>query len=475
MRVISRLAGLLLALPTPGPAQTPAVGEAVVRGIVFDSLTMRPLAGASVQILEATSSSWSKFYDTDSTGTFEFAGIPSGSYLLGFFHAKLDSLGLVSQTLRLSVPAGQSLRLHLAIPSARTIARALCGRGGANDSTGLFLGYVRGADNSMPRPNGTVVMRWAEIVIEKKSITRNIPTIEVSSGPSGVAAVCGLPLDTPIRLQASSGTDSSGAFEIAVPSSGFYHRDIYVAPVARTSIATSDSTPPVDLLRGKGRVRGRVSGVTRRPIAGARVTVWGTGIETTTNADGEFTLGNLPEGTHTLEVRAVGFAPAQQPVDIIQGTPGAAEIELANLAITLDTVKVVAQRVYTSPLRAQIEHRMRSGLGHFIDEKEIERRRPIYVTDLLRTIPGVMVVPSRYGGDDVLMRGGSGLGSGLCRPDLIIDGVRVTNDPLFPINALVLVSEVRTVEVYPRQAFVPGEFQSLSGCGALVIWTGGRR
>jgi len=117
---------------------------------------------------------------------------------------------------------------------------------------------------------------------------------------------------------------------------------------------------------------------------------------------------------------------------------------------------------------------MRSGMGRFIDEKEIERRRPIYVTDLLRMTPGVMVVPSPYGGEDVLMRGGAGLGSGLCRPSLVVDGIRVANDPAFPINSLVGVNDVRTIEIYSRPAFVPGEFQSLSGCGAIIVWTGGR-
>jgi hypothetical protein len=426
-------------------------------------------------MVDAGSNPWSQIVKTDSTGTFEFTGAPAGAYLIGFFHAKLDSLGLASQTLRLNVQAGHPLQIRLAIPSGRAIARTLCGRSSTTDSTGLFLGYLRGADNSLPRPNGTVVMRWAEIVIEKNKISRNIPSIEVSSGSSGFAAVCGLPMNTTIMLQGASGPDSSGAFEITMPSGGFYHRDIFVAPLTRTSIATSDSTPPVAVLRGSGRVRGRVTGATRRPIAGARVTVWGTGMETTTNADGEFTLGNLPAGTHALEVRAVGFMPAQQPVDIVQGAPGAAEIELANLGITLDTIKVTAQRLYTSRRRADMERRMRSGVGRFIDEKEIERRNPIYVTDLLRMVPGVMVVPSQYGGEDVLMRGGMGFGSGLCRPDLYIDGVRVVNDPNFPINSLVWVSELQAVEVYNRAALVPGEFHSMSGCGVIVVWTGGRR
>jgi len=182
---------LVLALPRAVKSQTPPGGDASVRGVVFDSLAMRPLAEATVQLVDATGNSWAKSYTTDSTGTFEFTGVPLGTYLVGFFHTKLDSLGLSSQTLRVGVGQARPVQVRLAIPSGRAIAQALCGRSKGTDSTGLFLGYLRGADNSMPRPNGIVVMRWAEIVIEKKSISRNVPTIEVSSGPTGLAAVCG--------------------------------------------------------------------------------------------------------------------------------------------------------------------------------------------------------------------------------------------------------------------------------------------
>ena len=471
MRAGFLLPALLLAVPVAREAQTPTIGETVIRGVVFDSLRMRPLGEANVQIAAAAGPPWVRSYETDSNGTFEFTGVPNGTYLIGFFHAELDSLGLLPPTFRLDVRAGPPIHMRLTIPSGRTIVRALCGAKAMSDSTGLFLSYVRGADNSMPRPDATLVVRWAEFVIKKKSIAREVPTIEVSSGPSGLAAVCGVPLATTILVQAASAGDSSGAFEITLPSSGFYHRDIFVAPLTRTSVATSDSVPPVALLRGTGRVRGRVTGATGRPIPGARITVWGTANETVTNANGEFTLADLPGGTHTLEARALGFAPARQPVDIVHGTPGAAEVALTNLGITLDTVKVIAQRIYTRPL-ADFERRKRMGFGRFFDEKDIEQRKPIALTDLLRALPGVYVTPSTWGGEDVLMRG-SGLG--MCRPDLVIDGSRQINDPAFPVNTMVWANELRAVEVYSRAAQVPVEFQTMSGCGAIVVWTGIRR
>jgi len=476
MRLAISLPLLLVGAAFTGRAQTPAAAETNIRGVVFDSLEMRVLRGATVQLVDATGKPWANTQTTDSVGRFEFAGVPTGTYLIGFFHPKADSLGLNSQTLRIDVRTGAPIDVRLAVPSAQTIARALCGRTAVRDSTGLFMGYLRGADNSMPRPNGTVTVRWVEIVIDKNGLTRHVPSVEASSGPTGLTAVCGLPLGTSIVLQGVSASDSSGSFEVSVPGSGFLHRDIFVAPVTRVAVSTSDSTPSVDLLRGAGRLRGRVVGTTGRPITGARVSLWGSGITTLTDGDGAFTLAALPFGTHTLEVRAVGFEPVRRPVDVIQGTPGAAEIELASLGITLDTVRVTAQRLYTSRRQADFERRMHSGVGHIIDENAIEKRNPMQVTDLLRMVPGVMVVPSRYSGEDVLMRGGLGiLGSGLCRPDLFIDGVRVANDPMFPLNQLVMASDLRAVEVYARQGSIPAEFQSLSGCGVVVLWTGRTR
>ena len=471
MRAGFLLAALLLAAPVAREAQTPATGETVIRGTVFDSLRMRPLAGANVQIAAAIGAPWTRSYNTDGNGTFELTDIPNGTYLIGFFHAELDSLGLLPPTFRLDVRAGPPIEMRLAIPSARTITRSLCGRSRHTDSTGLFLSYVRGANNSLPLPNGELVLRWAEIVVGKSSIAREVRSIRASVGPNGLAAVCGLPLATALQVQGFSAGDSSGGFEVTVPATRFYHRDIFVAPRTRKWVSTSDSTPPVALLRGVGHVRGHVTGVTGRPLQGARVTVWGTGIEAVTNADGEFNLANLPEGTHTLEAHALGFAPERQPVDIVRGTPGAAEVELMNLAITLDTIKVLARRVYPSPFLGDFERRRRMGGGRFLDEKEIEQRKPSLVTDLLRTIPGVHVVPSVWGGVDVLMRGGRGLGSGTCRPNLVIDGTRQIPDSTFPLNTLVWANELRAVEVYTQPSSVPAEFQTDTECGAIVVWT----
>src|SRR5215207_8428849 len=71
-----------------------------INGVVFDSLAMRGLPDAMVQISSASGPAFTQTATTDSVGRFSFAGVPVGTFLLGFFHPKLDSLALTTQTLR---------------------------------------------------------------------------------------------------------------------------------------------------------------------------------------------------------------------------------------------------------------------------------------------------------------------------------------------------------------------------------------
>jgi hypothetical protein len=281
MRLAALFSMMLLATGVSGAGTGRSVGPKVVgttiSGVVFDSLAMRGLSGASVQLADVRGGTISATVTSDSAGRFTLSDVPVGTYLLGFFHPKLDSLSIGSQTLRVDVRTEQPMQVRLAIPSARTIARSMCGAKALNDSTGLLLGYIRGADNSMPRAEAKLNVRWAEFVIERNSIQRLAPSVDASSGTTGMFAVCGVPIGVPLLMQASTATDSSGAFELTVPASGFLHRDVFVAPVAREKVAVSDSAPAVEMLRGSGRLRGQVIGSTGRPIPNARVMVWGTG------------------------------------------------------------------------------------------------------------------------------------------------------------------------------------------------------
>src|SRR4051812_4448009 len=99
-----------------------AVDTTTVRGTVFDSLAMSPLAGASIQMAPADSSAAPGPYaaTSDSGGRFAIPGVPAGRYVIGFYHPALDTLGIEVRD-RLLTVGGRAVTSTLGTPSAATL------------------------------------------------------------------------------------------------------------------------------------------------------------------------------------------------------------------------------------------------------------------------------------------------------------------------------------------------------------------
>ena len=228
--------------------------------------------------------------------------------------------------------------------------------------------------------------------------------------------------------------------------------------------SAGDSLPAVTVMvaRGIGQLQGTVRLKGGPPVGGARVAVRGSGLEFTTGDDGAFRLSALPLGTFTLETRAVGFAPHEEPIDILANSATMATVALDRLTM-LDTVKVMAR--YRAVGLEAFEKRRRSGFGRYLGPDDIEKRNAFRLSDLFVTIPSVRVV-SASDGDQILMRG-NGF-QRYCTPTFFIDGMRT-----FGGTEFVMASSVRAIEVYTSST-APAEFTDLNGCGSIVVWTGRR-
>ncbi|HET6398849.1 MAG TPA: carboxypeptidase-like regulatory domain-containing protein [Candidatus Thermoplasmatota archaeon] len=101
--------------------------------------------------------------------------------------------------------------------------------------------------------------------------------------------------------------------------------------------------PPVEVDARTGGVRGVVVDQALRPIAGATVTVIGTGSSVVTAEDGIFSIGRLPPGPAAIEVKHVLYSTATIPtiVEAGEAEPDVLRIELKRL---------IAQDPYTMTL-----------------------------------------------------------------------------------------------------------------------------
>jgi TonB-dependent starch-binding outer membrane protein SusC len=90
-----------------------------------------------------------------------------------------------------------------------------------------------------------------------------------------------------------------------------------------------------------GTITGRVIGTAgNNPIAGAHVQIVGTNIGTQTNADGRFSMANIPAGQVQLRVNMLGYGSADRPVTVRAGETVTLEIALERQALGLDEIVV---------------------------------------------------------------------------------------------------------------------------------------
>jgi hypothetical protein len=465
------------------PAFAVSAQSAEIRGTVVDSLSDRVLRIADVQLVPVSNPAEILTTRTDSGGSFRFTGIKAGEYHIGFAHSVLDSLGLDPVSFRIAVAPGETRRLDLSIPSARTLIRSLCNADVDTDSTGLFIGNVRATSHGaeLARVDRGVRVTWAELQFQRFGLKLEHPVMEATPGPGGWFAMCGLPLSTPISVRAWQGTDSTGLLELELPADGFLRRDLLVGSASTRVDYTVerairggdgipagfryDTTAASRIARGGGSLRGTVRLLNGSPVADTRVEIYGTGLSTTTNANGAFAIDSLPLGSQTIVARLLGLAPHRGIVDLVPDQTVSYDIVLAPFVATLERVKVTVPG--TRPLwMAGFEER-RSGRGTHFDGDEIARRNPFSLPDLLQGLTGITVLRTGVFEQRILMRT---TGNNLCSPVVFVDGLRVSEqfipDPAF----------IQGLEVYHRATLTPPEFlDPRGGCGSIVIWTGQRR
>src|SRR6184192_2996300 len=171
----------------------------------------------------------------------------------------------------------------------------------------------------------------------------------------------------------------------------------------------------------QGSIAGQVTDqATGHPLAGARITIQGTALVTSSNAEGRYTLRNVPAGAITVRATFIGYAAATRGLTVAPGEAATADLALKLTPYTLDAV---VSTVSGDQTRKETPNAIST-----VRADSLVQTRPITnMNDLLGArVPGVEVLPGNItgAGARVRIRGTSRLSLNN-EPIYVIDGVRM--------------------------------------------------
>ena len=453
--------GVAFIVGGPVSAQTPAV--TTVSGTVYDSLlTNAPLAGA-----EVTLSGVSRRIVTDARGRFSVDSVAVGPHEITFSSVRLDSLGIGIPIWPIDVTARGLSRLVLATPSASMVHKKVCAT--TDTTTALVVGSIHDAATGQPVAGARVSAAWSDWTW-KQGMVRQDRAAVAESDAQGSYRLCGVPNDITTALTATAGSHSSGIVAATIDGKQLAFWNL--------SVSTADSLVPADPADstsrahaiGTARLTGTVT-ANGRPVSGAQVQVLGFASKARSDSAGRFAMTGLPGGTQTVQVLALGAAPARTIIELKPGGNADVHVNVDPNAVAIAPVSVIAER--TRVARTGFDERRKMGFGHFITIDDIERAHPFDTSDLFRTVPGMSVSRSGFRTVVGFARGqGFGVDHRACPADVFVDGVHVMMDETMSIDDWVRPDQIESIETYNGLAGVPPFARGLRlYCGVIAIWT----
>lgn len=449
------------AVPATAPAPSPF---ASAQGSVVDSIHNAPLVGASVQVDGTNRGAM-----TGEDGRYRIDSIPPGPHRITIGHALIDTLGISLVSQPIDFVAGQTETLDLSIPSAERLVSILCPPAVLRAwGPGALIGFVRDPDTGVPAVGSKVQLVYEQA--DPLGFKKTPRVREVAVDSAGNYRICGVPGDMSGKVQVFSKGVSSGEVPVAVDNGFLGLRSLSIVSQHQVvAVVKTDSIgKSTRFLRGTARVRGKVVNKSGQPLGGARVTVTGTGLTTLSRPNGDFVLDSLPSGTQSVEVRKLGYAATDVPVELTSATPASVRVTMEDFVPTLATMRVEAERD-KGLMDVGYLQRKQTGMGFYMDGKQINKDALTF-SDAMRVAPGLHVVPTGDGRTYQITSTRDPTGNGCV--NFYVDGSYWREMSPGDIDQYVRPDEITAVEVYssttaPPQ-FVPA---GQTNCATVVVWT----
>ena len=217
--------------------------------------------------------------------------------------------------------------------------------------------------------------------------------------------------------------------------------------------------------QGVGRITGTVTdSASGRPIADVAITVGGTRAGGTTDAQGRFSIVNVPAGPRTLDARRIGYQPAVgRAVTVPDGGSVTVDFKLRETALTLQAMVTTGVVDPTSGTRVP-----------FTVGRVSAENLPVPATNALDAIQGkiagVTVVPTGQPGEgtNILLRTPTSINKSNA-PLVVVDGV-IQSTAFGASSAEIESMDIESIEVV-KGAAAASLYGSRASSGVLQIRT----
>lgn len=254
------------------------------------------------------------------------------------------------------------------------------------------------------------------------------------------------------------------------------------------AVAESTATKPA---ANTGAIDGTVVDTAGKGLTGVEVVILDTKQSARTNGGGAYRIDGVEAGGHVMRFRRVGLQPVTVTVEVAFNDITGADVVMGS-AHQLSTVQVKAKSGDIMVLPKEFVEHMRTGMGHYMTQEDIEKRRALSTAELFSNIPGVTVRQGTIPGS-VVVESARGVNSILADPcvggiPMYLNGFQAVGGRIAgggeaqngrpetvaraPIQSLDVVApgEISGIEVYAGPAGVPATVPP-SACGAIIIWT----
>lgn len=455
-----------------------------IDGSVYDSLANRGLSGAHVHLLEDMRDAVA-----DSTGAFHFDSVRAGVHTIWVDHPRLDSLRVFSFSARVDVTPHLVTSVAFATPSFASLSRRMCVADTAllSADRGFVFGRVNLSGIDGPIGGKSIAVSWQVPGAEGK--TGAVTTRVAAPDSLGNYAVCGVPIQQRISIEAKAGTFASLPVAFRIGALRFARRDITVPSTQAIDAADFDTTSQAPVRDPEGAtITGILSDSSGHAISSARITVSGVAFEWRTDRDGRFVLHGVPAGVRVFTAKALGYLAERRFLDLVALDSAAIDLSLTRLVTKLSAVTIKGRQ---SAVKLAIDQRRRAGFGFWADSTEIAKRPADDLSEAF-TAPGIKFAPSHKPGCLVpwmikmhglysFLGGGSGADKGSardsycaslrmdeCLPTIWIDDMLADQEMLVLLHK----EEVAVIEMYTSAASAPLQYSgSRTSCGVVLVWT----